>query len=235
LGPESCDIDADCAPYLCNTDGAIRACFTFCVDGSECADTAQCNDGACTEVDSAPYTYVSIVSTSASDESIGANNPGPDVDAIGLARDGTENFSVAILSSAIGEISGGDRSTGAAANVVGAPNDFNGPDRDCALDSATGYFSFGGSGGFVTVSFAAGVDIATGDEILVYELAGGRGNCSNVSAERNDTFDIYIAREGTPAPGTAAQLVGDFDWCRVGSSGPLGGITGVPVNLAFCE
>lgn len=232
--PTGCTTDAECSGgYLCDADNG--ECFAGCTDGSECADGFQCTDSLCTEVTEVPYTFVALLSTAAGETATAADNPGPDVDAIGLIQGTAEVFAAGVTGSAIGTITGGDSSTGAAANVTGAPNDFLGPDAPCELESATNYFAFGGAGGFVAVSFAAGVEIADGDQVKVYELAGGAGNCSNISTERPDTFDVYIGAEGTTAPSVATDISGGADWCRVGASGGLGGITTVTVATSTCN
>lgn len=232
--PTGCTTDAECTGgYLCDADAG--SCFSACTDGSECAEGFQCTDSLCTEVTEVPYTFVALVSTAAGDDATSANNPGPDVDAIGLIQGAAEVYAAAVTGSAIGAVTGGDNSTGAPANVTGAPNDFNGPDAECTLESATGYFAFGGAGGFVAVSFAAGVEIADGDQVKVYELAGGAGNCSNISTDRPDTFDVFIGAEGTAAPSVATDISGGADWCRIGASGNLGGITTVTVDTATCN
>lgn len=236
--PTGCTTDDQCtAGYLCDTDNG--ACFTSCTTGSECAEGFQCDtaDGAtagtCIEPVANPYTWVALVSTAAGEDATAADNPGPDVDAIELRQGTATLYASTVASSALGQITGGDSSTGSPNNVTGAPNDFMGPGEDCVLESATGYFAFGGSGGFVAVTFAGVTEIATNDVIKVYELAGGAGNCGNISAERPDSFNIFIGRGAAPA--TAAAITAQTDTCQVGSSPALGGITEVTVNTATCN
>jgi hypothetical protein len=231
--PIGCTTDAECGLYLCDTDGTDN-CFAACTDGSECADSAQCTDSVCTEITDVPYTFAAVVSTATGD-STAADNPGPDVDAIVVVQGGVELPAAAVRASLVGTVTGGDNSTGAAGNVTGTPNDFNGPDQECELESATNYFAFGGSGGFVAVSFAASVEIIDGDSVKVYELAGGPGNCSNITTERADTFEVYIGASDSAAPAVATDITGGDEWCRIGQSGGLGGITTVPVNTANCN
>jgi hypothetical protein len=228
--PPGCTTDAECTGYLCDT--ANTECFAACTNGSECADGFQCTDSLCTEVTEVPYTFVAVVSTTTGEDTA-ADNPGPDVDAIGLIQGTAEVFAAGVRGSALGTITGGTNDTGAAANVTGTPNAFLGANQDCALVSATNYFSFGGNGGFVAVSFAAGVEIADADQVKVYELAGGTGGCSNISRDRADTFDIFIGAETAAAPSVSSDITGA--WCRIGGSSNLGGVTSVTVSTALCN
>ena len=236
--PSGCTTDAQCgAGYLCDTDNA--ACFTSCVSGAECAEGYQCDvaagaaAGSCIIPSANPYSWVALVSTAAGDDSTAADNPGPDVDAIELRQGTATLYANSVASSAIGTITGGDNNTGAPGNVTGAPNDFAGPNADCNLESATGYFAFGGAGGFVAVTFAGVSEIATNDVIKVYELAGGPGNCANISTDRPDSFNVFIGRGAAPA--TSADITSLANTCQVGSSPALGGITEVTVNTATCN
>jgi len=237
-GPSGCTTDAQCgAGYLCDTDNG--ACFTSCVSGSECAEGYQCDvaagaaSGSCIIPAANPYSWVALVSTAAGDDSTAADNPGPDVDAIELRQGTATLYANSVASSAVGTVTGGDNNTGAPGNVTGPPNDFAGPDADCNLESATGYFAFGGAGGFVAVTFAGVSEIATNDVIKVYELAGGAGNCANISTDRPDSFNVFIGRGAAPA--TSADITSLANTCQVGSSPALGGITEVTVNTATCN
>jgi hypothetical protein len=139
-----------------------------------------------------------------------------------------------VTSFSVGTVSGnGYNNTGAPGNITGPPNDFAGPNADCNLDSAIGYFAFGGAGGFVAVTFAGVSEIATNDVIKVYELAGGPGNCANISTDRPDSFNVFIGRGAAPA--TSADITSLANTCQVGSSPALGGITEVTVNTATCN
>ncbi len=238
--PTGCTTDAQCGGgYLCDTDNG--ACFTSCTDGSSCAEGFQCEivqgtpSGVCNSIPAVPYNWVALVSTAAGDDSTAADNPGPDVDAVELRSQitGTTLYANAVASSAVGTVTGGANNTGAPGNVTGAPNDFAGPNADCNLESATGYFAFGGAGGFVVVTFAGLSEIATNDVIKVYELAGGPGNCANISTDRPDSFSIFIGRGD--APSTSAEITSLANTCQVGSSPALGGITEVIVNTATCN
>ena len=233
----NCTTDAECGAYIC--DSVNGACLTNCTNGSECTEPFQCDlvDGStvgqCVGADANPYSWVALVSTAAGGDATSADNPGPDVDAIELRQGAANVYASVVVSSAVGLVTGGDNSTGSPTNVIGAPDDFMGPNQDCALESATGYFSFGGSGGFIAVSFSGVTEIGSSDVIKVYEIASGVGNCGNVVAERPDTFDVYVGRGAAPA--TAGSITTSADTCRQGSSPPLGGITEVTVNTATCN
>jgi hypothetical protein len=239
--PTGCTTDAECGAYICGDAGAngARTCLDACTTAEDCSGEGQCDiaegatEGLCVELTEDPYSWVALVSTAVGEDSLSADNPGPDVDAIELRVGAAVNYASAVASSAIGTITGGDSATGAPNNVTGAPNDFTTPGGDCNLESATGYFAFGGAGGFVAVAFSGVTEINTGDVIKVYELAAGPTGCGNISNDRPDTFEIYIGRGAAPA--TSAAITGLTDTCRQGASGPNGGITEVNVNTATCN
>jgi hypothetical protein len=228
--PTVCTGDEACGDYLCND--AQSSCFTSCTDGSECASAAQCEDSECIIPgggSAAIYSLVALVST-ASGESLFADNPGPDVDAISVLQGGSEVYAAGTLSSAVGSISGGDGATGSAQNLLGPPRATDGFGGECDLDASFNYFSFGGAGGFVAVSYPPNVEFARGSQVKVYELAGGPGGCSNISSDRPDTFDVYIGATGAAAPSTSADISSGADWCLIGSSPAVGGITTLSVS-----
>ena len=242
--PTGCTTDDQCgAGYLCNlpANSSSGTCFTSCTTGSECAEGYQCDtaegatSGTCLIPPAQPYTWVAIVSTAAGADSLTANNPGPDVDAIELRQGTATLYASGVAGSTLGQIDGGDRDTGTPNNVLGAPNVFTTPGGECNLDNATasGWFAFGGQGGFIAVSFTGVTDIATNDVIKVYEIAPGPAGCANARTEAPDMFDIYIGRGA--APSTSTEIASEVNTCQVGSSPTLGGITEVTVNTATCN
>ncbi len=226
-----CSTNAECGPYTCN-DGT---CFSFCLDFEQCRGGSACEIpdgevvGSCAPV--APFTWVAVVSAAAGDESLAADSPGPEIDAVALVDDSTVVWATSVLSAAVGTLTGGNAVNGVPENVLGAPDDFTTPGGDCALDPEATTFAIGGAAGFVAVSFDGSAAIEDGATIRVIELAAGPSGCGNITTERPDTFDVYLGRGDGPA--TASDVVATG--CRIGSSPSLGGVTEIFVDTATCN
>ncbi|MFT6628504.1 MAG: hypothetical protein ACJA1R_001766 [Flavobacteriales bacterium] len=228
------------AGEMCGTDGfCADSGMTACTDGTECADTEQCTDGFCESIPATPYLYVAIVSNvpAGSAEGIETNTPGPDVDAIQLIQGGVDNFAAVVEGSAQGETDADEGNNNADSSKVTGANDaipaVDGSE-DCNLDEAADggtFFSMGGEGGFLIVSFAAGIEITTGDTLNVWELSDA--SCANVSTVRPDAFSVYVSNT-TDVSGvaTAADISAANGWQLVGASGGNGGIFSQTVTIA---
>lgn len=229
-----CTTDAECTGgYLCDT--AAGACYTSCTDGSECGDGYQCNADSmmCELVPEDPYSFVAVHSRVAgTDDAINnTNTPGPDIDAIILTSGGAEIPATTVEGGVAGSFNADEGNAASDASTVTGARDSTADVTDCDLSG--GYYSLGADDGFVIVSFGAGVEMADGDSVAVYELANGStdpGNCENVGSNWSDTYDVYINNDATAA--TAADIAGG--WCLIGSKAG-GGFGTFQIALADCE
>lgn len=239
-----CDADEDGTPIGDGSgsgDGSADGSGDAgCTDGSECADGEQCEivdgetTGTCVPVPETPYLYVAIVSRADGDQALDTNTPGPDVDAIQLIKGGVDNFAATVEASGAGAVGDPGNNNDDVSVVVGANDAIPTTDgsEDCDLsESADGgtFWSMGGDGGYVIVSFATGIEIETGDTLNVWELADD--NCANVGTARPDAYEVYItATADVASVNAAADITVDNGWALVGSS-TGGGIFSQTVTL----
>ena len=234
----SCD-ELECNNYACDAAAAPNACYTDCTaDNAEtnCAhDICEVTDdvGACAaEADADPFLYVAVVSRS--DDVEGAN-PGPDIDAISFSHGGTATVAQTVEASAVGFDDGDDDLTRDRPGAVLA-KDVQEDDGSCNLDDweSAGdpdYFSLGGAGGYVVVSFGNGVEIVDGDTIEVIEL--DQSYCNNISVARDDAYDVYVGLGSLPAV-TSGDDFAATGWCAIGAAGGNGGVFTELFGAAGC-
>lgn len=132
-------------------------------------------------------------------------DPGADIDAVGLVKTGEPQYASLVAACEVGP------SGGVCTNeegVLGAPEAFPGLADDnldeCDATSAN-FVSLGGTGGSVVVEMPA--DIESGDTLLIYEV----GNCAVVGAgnqARAEPITVSIG-ESESGPWEALTLSGD--------------------------
>ncbi len=237
-GPTCADLD--CGLFSC--DETLTACFVDCTaDNAEehCAtDTCEVVEGAeigvcVAEPEVRQITYVAVVSRS---EDVEGGNPGPDIDAIGFFHGGVYTVAEVVEASMLGWDDGDYELTRTRPGAVLA-KDVQRDDGSCNLDDwepgRPDYFSMGGEGGFVVVSFGVGAEIVDRDVIEVIEI--GQGYCWNVGVARDDIYEVYVGL-GTLDLGSIASAddITFGDWCLIGASSGGGGVFSDVFRSAGC-
>lgn len=170
------------------------------------------------------FSALGIVSITAAGNDIETDTPGPDIDAIQIIRDGEPVYAAAILGSSVGLV-GAEGNDNDDENAILGPNDaIPSPDGslDCDLteaDEGGAFFSLGGEGGYLMVSFVFSLE--PGDEIRVFEL--DQSTCANVSTVREDAYAVYLGSvELAGFVGEADDIDEEDGWTAIGvSSGGL--------------
>lgn len=235
-----CDADED---PIVNGDGSGSGSGSgggdqvACTDGSECADTEVCEAGFCAPAPAMdPYLYVAIVSNASGDDALGTNTPGPDVDAIGLVKGGTDNWAATVEQSGAGEVDADEGNNNDDPALVIGPNDAipatDGSEECNLAEVGDGgeFHSMGGAGGFVVVSFAQGIEVEDGDILNIWELSDA--TCSNVSTVRPDAYTVYIGTDASTAT-SADAITAENGWVQVAASAANGGIVSQTISLGM--
>lgn len=172
-----------------------------------------------TNIEPLDYFWVRVddLSTDVDDE-----DPGSDIDAVGLVKGGTYSW---LQAGVAGMFASDDRDATVSmdfANAEGAPNAFtgweSGDTTNCSVASA-GFASLGGSGGYLIGRFADAIE--AGDELVVYEV----GNCHGPGT--SGTGDYQAAAEPVKLSVSVSNVV-DGTWTTV-SDNLAGGVSRVTV------
>ncbi len=208
----SCASSSTCFPWDCFAEG--RICTTWCEDDLGCADLAYCHRGTCLPGPRPEYRYVAIISRTTDQSVLGAPTPGPDIDWIGVERDGlAAPTALAVAYAADGDVAPGESNdlppSTRADELLSLDTAI--PGGDCDFDGER-WVSLGGAGGIVVVRL--GGPLQTGDRVVVIEL--NPSSCDAMSAERVEPYEVFVS---------AVEPAGALDddpaehpdvWCRLG-------------------
>jgi hypothetical protein len=228
-----------CAPYVCNikTGDPEGTCLETCSDNDDCQTGYVCNTAtyACV-AEALPFVYVAVVSATTATSDLDITTPGPDIDAVEIARGSTSYFAkfVALFEQGTGGEPGMGNNYDDENDVIGMPDAIMGlPTGDppvafgsCNLSSPGRFWSMGDGTGFAIVSFQdssnADVDLAVNDVIRVWEL--DPTTCNDVTTTRDDKYEVYLGTaEDLDALTTDAVSI-TATWQYLGMSTSSGGI-----------
>lgn len=209
IAEDTCTTNADCAAgetcQIAEASGDSNICVaaegsgsgsgsgsgaTCTTDPSICTADQQCDDGACVAI---VYQHVAIVSRAVEDTANHGNTPGPDLDAVAVKSGGVSSFAASVAKVIQGRASDPEGNVNAASSAITGANDAmtDTSGGTCDLAEGQGFFSLGyGDAPQGIIIVAMPNAIVDGDSIVVYEV--GSTYCSNVTRQREDSFDVYV-------------------------------------------
>jgi hypothetical protein len=190
LALSGCELEEDCDPTV-----------TDCTDASTTdTGTDQGSDQSNDVVQGQTYHYVMVTDLTDPDISSPTSTAGADIDAIELEADGDSFFATRVDDFAEGP---GDNDFGDDPNEA-----LNSPEGECPTSGSANYYSLGGTGGFIIVSFAQLQQIQTGDTIRVYECGATEEDYQAEVGVGTDPSDPNWVRVITAGTGIQEGTVG---------------------------
>jgi hypothetical protein len=197
----------------CADDNTYGACVCFAADAGTGGDVGDVDEGDVGESDDAnngdtdasdvdtelPYYFLRISSNS--DASGASEDPGPDIDAISLTKDGGATYWAGAVVDEYRSSLGSGNASEMSLNLLGEADDVSLQGDSCQVN-AQNYYSVGQTSDYVTVSFEQNAVIEAGDTVTVYEV----GDClgPNGIEPWAEPFAIEV---GTSARGELWSLV----------------------------